>query len=357
MRPARQGEKHIIGQDDLVLVTGANGFIGYRLVKRLLDRGFRNIRCFVRPSHNPPRVQLLGSAYRGERIQVFKGNLLSPDDCIAAAENVSVVFHLAAGRGEKFYPDAFMNSVVTTRNLLDACKESRCLKRFVNVSSFSVYSNTKKPLGKLLDESCPVECRPERRGDAYTFAKVKQDELVIRYGKEFGLPYAIVRPGHVYGPENEAITGRVGIGTFGVFLHLGGPTTIPFTFVDNCAEAIILAGLVEGVEGEVFNVVDDNLPSSREFLRMYKQQVRGFKSLYVPHAVSYSLCWLWEWYSDWSQGQLPRSFNRRRWHSFWKRTWYSNEKLKSRLGWRPQVSTEDGFRRYFEACRIKEQDA
>jgi nucleoside-diphosphate-sugar epimerase len=111
------------------------------------------------------------------------------------------------------------------------------------------------------------------------------------------------------------------------------------------------------VEGEVFNVVDDNLPSSREFLRMYKQQVRGFKSFYVPHAVSYSLCLLWEWYSDWSQGQLPRSFNRSRWHSLWKRTWYSNEKLKSRLGWSPQVSTEDGFRRYFEACRIKERDA
>jgi nucleoside-diphosphate-sugar epimerase len=41
MRPTRQSEKHIIGQDDLVLVTGANGFIGYRLVKRLLDRGLR----------------------------------------------------------------------------------------------------------------------------------------------------------------------------------------------------------------------------------------------------------------------------------------------------------------------------
>jgi nucleoside-diphosphate-sugar epimerase len=356
MRPT-SGNKQIIGQDDPVLVTGANGFIGYRVVRRLLDRGFRNIRCFVRHSHNAPRVQLLCDEYCGSRIQIFTGNLLSPGDCAAATLDTSVIFHLAAGRAEKFYPDAFMNSVVSTRNLLDACRASSALQRFVNVSSFAVYSNTKKPAGNLLDESCPIEDRPERRGDAYTFAKVKQDELVMQYGKDFSLPYVIVRPGHVYGPGNEAITARVGIGTFGVFLHLGGPNTIPFTYVDNCADAIILAGLREGVEGEVFNVVDDDLPSSRKFLRMYKQQVGNFTSFYLPHAVSYGLCSLWEWYSDWSQGQLPPSFNRKRWHSFWKRTRYSNEKLRSRVGWIPQVSTEDGLQRYFEACRKKEHYA
>ena len=100
----------------------------------------------------------------------------------------------------------------------------------------------------------------------------------------------IVRPGSVYGAGKREIAGRVGIGTFGLFLHLGGSNTIPFTYVDNCAEAIVLAGLVKGVDGEVFNVVDDDLPSSRQFLRLYKKNVRRFKSLYVPHAVSYALC-------------------------------------------------------------------
>src|SRR5206468_7017915 len=118
----------------------------------------------------------------------------------------------------------------------------------------------------VLDESCPMEGQPELRGDAYTFAKVKQDEIVEEYGKKSGIPYVIVRPGVVYGPGNESIHGRVGIGTFGVFLHLGGSNTVPLTYVDNCAEAIVLAGLKPGVDGEVFNVVDDNLPSSRRFL-------------------------------------------------------------------------------------------
>jgi nucleoside-diphosphate-sugar epimerase len=270
---------------------------------------------------------------------------------------VAVIYHFAAGRGEKSYPDAFLNSVVTTRNLLEASLRDQCLRKFVNVSSFAVYTNTKKPRSRVLDESCPVEKHPELRGDAYSFAKVKQDEIVAEYARKFGIPCVTVRPGHVYGPGNEAITGRVGITTFGVFLHLGGSNAIPFTYVDNCAEAIALAGLTKGTEGEVFNVVDDDLPSSRNFLRLYKKQVRRFKSIYVPHFLSYMLCYLWAQYSTWSKGQLPPAFSRLRWHANWKKTRYSNEKLKTRVGWMPKVSMAEGFNRYFEACRNGARDA
>jgi nucleoside-diphosphate-sugar epimerase len=342
----------IAGPDDPILVTGATGFIGSRLVECLLDRGFRNLRCFTRASSDITGIEALSGTRRtGVRVEVVKGNLLSNEDCTAATRDVAIIFHLAAGTGEKSFPDAFMNSVVTTRNLLDASHRHQALRRFVNVSSFVVYTNRQKPRWRLLDESCPVEGHAEERGDAYSFAKVKQDELIIDYGKRFKIPYVIVRPGYVYGPGKKAITGRVGIDTFGIFLHLGGSNTIPFTYVDNCAEAIALAGLQSGIEGEIFNVVDDELPTSRQFLRQYKRKVRSFKSIYVPHAMSYALCYLWEKYSDWSEAQLPPAFNRKDWHVSWKKTHYSNEKLKTRLGWTPGVSTADGLRRYFEACR------
>jgi nucleoside-diphosphate-sugar epimerase len=261
-----------------------------------------------------------------------------------------VIFHLAAGRGEKSFPDAFMNSVVATRNLLEASARHRCLKRFVNVSSFSVYSNREKLHWRLLDESCTIEPHPELCGDAYSFAKIKQDQMVTECCNQLGIPHVIVRPGYVIGPGNPGITGRVGIGTFGIFMHLGGSNKLPLTYVDNCAEAIALAGLTEGVEGEVFNVVDDNLPSSRRFLRLYKRNVRRFKSIYVPHLLSYAACYLWERYSTWSQGQLEPVFNRSLWHRYWKRTNYSNKKLKTRLGWMPTVPMSEGLRRYFESC-------
>ena len=337
--------------DDRILVTGAAGFTGSRVIQSLLDRGYQNLVCFVRPTSDVSEIDAILDRRPSEaRVDVLKGNLLSRQDCEAACKDVKIILHLAAGIGEKSFPDAFLNSVVATRNLLDASLKCTRLRRFVLVSSFAVYSNCDKPQGALLDESCPIEARPALRGEAYCFAKVKQEELVTEYGRNHGVQYVFVRPGSVYGARKSDITGRVGINTFGPYLHLGGSNTIPFTFVDNCADAIVLAGLVEGVDGEVFNVVDDDLPSSRQFLRLYKKKVRGFKSVYVPHLVSYAFCYLWEKYSRWSQGQLPLAFNRKRWHAEWKRTRYSNRKLKSKLGWTPKVSTAEGLQRYAEAC-------
>lgn len=340
----------IAAPDDPILVTGAAGFIGRRVVERLLDRGFRNVRCFTRSRGHRPN--LVGPRAAGARLTVVEGNLLSKDDCRAAAEGVTVILHLAAARGEKSIPDAYLNSVVTTRNLLEAARRSGTLRRFVNVSSFAAYAGTPRR-SRQLDESASIEDRPDLRGDAYSFAKVKQDEMVSLYAEKHGLPCVTVRPGYVYGPGNEPIPGRVGLGTFGVFLHLGGSNTLPLTYVDNCADAIVLAGLTRGVDGETFNVVDDDLPSSRQFLRLYKRHVRPFRSIYLPHAVSYALCCLWEQYSEWSAGQLPPTFNRRSWHAYWGRRRYSNEKAKARLGWTPAVPTSQALQRYFDSCRQK----
>jgi nucleoside-diphosphate-sugar epimerase len=180
---------------------------------------------------------------------------------------------------------------------------------------------------------------------------VKQDELVAEYGRKHGVPYVLVRPGVVYGPGKPRIHGRVGLDTFGIFLHLGGSNPIPFTFVDNCAEAILLAGMRKGIDGEVFNVVDDDLPTSRLFLKLYKKEVRRFPSIYVPHFASYLLCFLWEKYAAWSQGQLPPIHNRREWKASWKRTNYSNEKARRVLDWTPKVSIAEGLKLFFSDCR------
>lgn len=347
----------LIAPDEQILVTGATGFIGQRLVRQLLGYGFQNLRCLTRPSSSPERVKPLLDSGGAGRVEFVYGNLLNRKDCAAACKNVTVVFHLAAGRGEKSYPDAYLNSVVTTRNLLEACAQSTTLKRIVNVSSFAVYSNRAKRNGRLLDESSPVEEHPELRGEAYCFAKVKQDEMVVNCAHRLGVSYVIVRPGVVYGPGNEPITGRVGTGTFGAFIHLGGGNTIPFTYVDNCADAIALAGVTKSVDNEIFNIVDDDLPSSCRFLRLYKKNVRRFRSIYIPHMVSYMLCRWWECYSALSNGQLPSVFNQSRWHANWKKTTYTNRKAKERLGWAPKVSTSEGLKRYFSACRDKEKHA
>ena len=334
-----------IAYDDLILVTGAAGFIGTRLIAFLLQSGFTNLRCFIRRSGNDSPLRELAASYPNAKIEVVAGNLLSRIDCSTAATGVKVVYHLAAS-ADKSFSGTFMNTALTTRNLLDALLQNTTLKRFVNVSSFAVYSGMDLRMGRILDETCKIEENPLARG-AYCYGKINQDKIVYEYAQKHNLPYVIVRPGAVYGPGKNTITGRVGIDTFGFFIHFGGANKIPFSYVDNCAEAIALAGLVEGVDGQVFNIVDDNLPSSRRFLRLYKKNVRRFRSIHLPWFASYFFCLFWEKYSRWSHDQLPMAFTRNRWAAEWKGHRYSNQKIKDLLGWEQSVNFTEATARYF----------
>jgi nucleoside-diphosphate-sugar epimerase len=341
----------IIAPADRVLVTGSNGFIGAKVVEILLEYGFTNVRCFVRPSSQLDRLKkILEQSPAGKTAEIVAGDLLLRDDCRRAAEGAAVIYHLAAGM-EKSFAGAFMNSALATRNLMDAFMEHGRVKRFVNVSSFAVYSNLKLARGALLDETCPLEDAPQERYDAYCFGKLKQEELVRQYGEKYRLPYAILRPGMVFGPGKRALSGRVGIDTFGFFIHLGGGNQLPLTYVDNCAEAIVLAGLKPGVDGEIFNVVDDELLTSSEFLRAYKQRVKPFFSVRLPYFVAQGMCCLWEDFSKRRQGQLPPVFNRRRAASEWKGNRYSNRKLHERLGWKPRVNMSSALTAFLAQYR------
>jgi nucleoside-diphosphate-sugar epimerase len=337
--------EYIISLDDRILVTGSNGFIGTKVVEILLQYGFSNIGCFVRSSSRLGRLkQALGSFDAGRNVEIVTGDLLSRGDCRKATQDVSVIIHLAAGI-EKSFAGAFMNSALATRNLLDAFLEVGKPKRFVNVSSFAVYSNLNLKRNSLLDETCPLETAPQERFDAYGFGKLKQEEIVREYAKRYRLSCVTLRPGYVFGAGKQELNGRVGIKVFGPFMQVNGSNLLPLTYVDNCAEAIVLAGLTPGIDGEVFNIVDDDLLTARQFLKTYKVAKR-FRSVRVPYWVAYSACYAWEKYSKWSKGQLPPAFNRRRCAANWKNQRYSNEKLKTRLGWNPRVPMEQAMKTF-----------
>lgn len=345
-----KADEYIIKPEEIILVTGANGFIGSRVVRTLLSYGFKHVRCFARPTGSPGNLEAIMKEFGAANIEVVKGNLLSRDACRIAAEGASIIYHLAAGI-EKTFSGCFLNSVVTTRNLLDAAIKEKTLRRFVNISSIAVCSNEGIQRDGLMDESCGIDDKLVERYDPYAYGKAKQDELVLDYARTKGLPYVIARLGDVFGPGKQKIPGRVGIDTFGVFLHLGLNNRIPLTYVDNCAEAIVLAGLRNGIEGEVINIIDDDLPKSREFLRMYKKQVHGFISIPVPYPVFYLFSYLWEIYSKWSGGQLPPVFNRRKCAAYFKGGRYSNKKAKELLGWYPRVQMRDALQEFFTHMR------
>jgi nucleoside-diphosphate-sugar epimerase len=348
--------EHIVSPNERILVTGSNGFIGSKVVEKLLEYGFANLRCFVRPSSRLDRLEKALSRFdAGRNVELVTGDLLSRDDCRKAADGVSVIYHLAAGM-EKSFAGAFMNSALATRNLMDAFLQFGKPKRFVNVSSFAVYSTLSLKRGDLLDESCPLEDAPQERFDAYGFGKLKQEELVKEYGRKYQLPYVIVRPGYVFGPGKLELSSRVGIGTFGLFIQVNGSNFLPLTFIDNCAEAIVLAGLKANVDCEIFNVVDDELPTGRQFLKAYKTKVRSLRSIRIPYFAGYGLCSLWEKYTKWSKNQLPPVFNRRRCAAEWKGNRYSNRKLKDRLGWKPRVPMEQAMEAFLAQFDCEGED-
>jgi nucleoside-diphosphate-sugar epimerase len=331
-----------LSSTDRILVTGSNGFIGVSVVENLLARGFGNLRLFVRPSGKLDRLKKVLEKYpAGKNAEIVSGDLLSREDCKNAARDVAVIIHLAAGF-EKTFAGAFMNSALTTRNLIEAFLELGQPKRFVNISSFAVYSNLKMRRGALLDETCPLEDNSQARHDAYGFGKLQQEKIVRDYGAKRKLPFVILRPGMVYGAGKPDLSGRIGINTFGFFIHLGGSNELPLTFVDNCAEAIVLAAFKPNVEGEIFNVVDDEKMTSREFLSARKK-AKKFLSIYVPYPLAKLGSVLWENYSKKSGGQLPPVFNRRRCAAEWQGNHYTNQKLRERLGWKQKVPLADAM--------------
>lgn len=333
----------IAAKNDLILVTGSNGFIGLRVVQHLLNYGYRRIRCFTRPSSKLEKLKkLIEERGASDTIEIVTGDLMSRDDCAHATKDVSVVCHLAAGF-DKSFAGAFMNSALATRNLIEAFLQGGHVKRFVCVSSFAVYSNFKLRRRSILTETSPLEQASQDRNDAYGFGKLKQEELVREYGRTRGLPWIILRPGTVYGSGKRDLTGRIGIDTFGFFIHVGGGNRLPLTHVENCAEAIVLAGLKPGVDGETLNVVDDETLTSRQFLRAYKRKTGRRFSVPLPYRAAYFLCWLWEKHCDWSKGQMPRAFNRRRCAAEWKGNRFPNDKIKSTLGWIPRVGVKEGM--------------
>lgn len=330
-----------------VLVTGATGFLGGALVRRLLDDGERSLVCLARPGPKGGRIAEVAARYPGAEVETVVGNLVDPAVATRAVRDVSVVYHLAAGLTGAT-ADLFLNTVVTTKHLLEAALAAPHKPRVVLVSSFGVYGVAALGRGALVDESTPLETAPARR-DPYSQAKLRQEKLAWEYAAR-GLPLSVLRPGVIYGPGGSPISSRVGLSLFGTFLFLGGDNLLPLTYVDNCADAIALAGRDERALGQIYNVVDDDLPTCAQFLKAYERNVRKLRKLRLPFGATLALGALVERYHAWSRGQLPAVFTPYKVRTSWGGNRFSNDKLKG-LGWQPRIATGEGLDRTFSALR------
>jgi peptidoglycan/xylan/chitin deacetylase (PgdA/CDA1 family) len=219
------------------------------------------------------------------------------------------------------------------------------------VSSFGVYGVAGLRRGTQVNEQTVLEPHPEWR-DHYSYAKLRQEQLFWEYQRRNGFELVVLRPGVIYGPGGGHFSNRVGLTIGNWQLHFGGSNLLPLSYVDNCAEALVIAGTHQRAAGEVYNVHDNDLPTCREYLRAYKKNVGKVRSISVPYFAVQLLASMAAKYNRYSKGQLPAILTPYKAASQWGGNRFNNSKLRS-IGWEQLVPTTEGLRRSFAAFRTE----
>jgi nucleoside-diphosphate-sugar epimerase/peptidoglycan/xylan/chitin deacetylase (PgdA/CDA1 family) len=332
-----------------ILVTGAAGFLGTALLERLLAHGYNDIRCNVRRRTDTPKLDALLKKHPDIRFDFCVGDLRYREDAARAVDGVRLIFHLVAGK-KGTATDLFLNSVVASRNLLDAVADRKPM-RIVLVSSFGVYGVAELGRGAQVNEQTALEPHPEWR-DHYAYSKLRQERLFWEYQQRNGFELVVLRPGVIYGPDGGHFSNRVGLAIGKWQLLFGGRNLLPLSYVDNCAEGVVFAGTHPHAAGQVYNIHDDNLPTCRQYLRAYQKNVTKIRSISLPYFGVQLLSSIVAKYNRYSKGQLPAVLTPYKAASQWGGNRFDNSKLRS-IGWKQLVPTAEGLRRSFAAFRTE----
>ena len=331
-----------MSQPRRVCVTGATGFLGRRLVSRLLNEPELQVRCLLRATSDAESLLRVLPLEQQQRIEILRGELHDAAFLAEALVDCEVVYHGAAALGGSA-STLFLNTVIPTRQLLTASAEAG-VSRFVLVSSLGVYGTRALRRWQQVDESAPLDPQPELR-DPYTFSKVRQELVAREMCAQLGLPLVVVRPGVIYGEGRSLLTSRVGLQVGPLLVRMGGRHPLPYTYVENCAEGLKLAGLVPGVDGETFNLVDDDPVTGHQLVRFLRRQGQRIRSVWVPGFCIQPLSWLYSTYAKWTEGQLPPVITPYRSAAIWKPLRYCNSYAKHKLNWVQPISTEQALER------------
>lgn len=325
------------------LVTGATGKLGQAVVEAALDQGHQ-VLAMARPGRRLEQVSWHGR----EGVEVARVDLRDRRSLPPLLENVDAVLHLAAVLGGDFY-EQFEGTVIATENLLMALAERPSVK-LVHVSTFSVYGCLQRWPFALWDESSPREKHLDER-DNYAKTKSLQEDLVREASDEHGFPLVVLRPGVIYGPGSW-FPAQLGLEAgSGTWVRIGTVAPVPITYVENCADAIILAAVKPQANGETFNIVDNNLPTQWSLMRrLASHQETPPRIIPVPWwfvRVLGRSAWLFNRLVCGGRAKLPGLLTPAQLHARFKPFFYSNRKLRDRLGWVPRYDLDQALKKIF----------
>jgi len=323
-----------------LLVTGAGGFVGRSVVAAAIGRG-HHVRALLRPASKSCPKEWAGNA----RIEIVHSDLRLRSDVPALLSGVNCVIHLAALKSGDLY-EQLGGTVVATENLLDAMV-STDVNHLVLTSSLAVYEYLHRWSWSRLDEDSPLAFRPQDR-DEYCQTKLFQERLVREYAAKHGWRLVVLRPGVIFGKDN-LWSARLGamVGSR-CCMRIGSFASVPVTYVENCASAVVCAAEYVGPKRElVLNVVDDAAPSQRSYLRAIRAHMRP-----RPHVIPTPwLCWRLAARLTWlanvllfgGRAKTPGILVPCRIHARCKPLRYCNEQAKTTLGWNPRFHWREGI--------------
>ncbi len=255
------------------LVTGATGFIGWHVARKLLARG-EKVRVLVRPS----------SKVRELDVEVVTGDLRDADSLERAASGCGVVFHVAADYRlwVKDESELYHSNVEGTRNLLEAARNARVDR--------VVYTSTVGCIGIPADGpgNEDVEIRLEEMTGAYKRSKFQAEQVALLFARS-GLPVVIVNPTAPIGDHDfkPTPTGKIVVdylrGAMPAFVDTG----LNLVDVQDIAEGHLLA-LEHGRAGERYILGCENLTLQQILIRLAAASGGAAPRWRIPHSVAYA---------------------------------------------------------------------
>ena len=259
-----------------VLVTGATGFIGGRLVERLIVEHGAEVRVLVRN---------LAAAARLARfpVTVLRGDITSSPDLAVAIQGCDAVFHCAYGTSGSQKHRAYINRE-GTRRVLEASRAAN-VGRIVYLSTLMVYGQT---TDGDLDETAPRR----RFGNAYSDSKLEAEQIALTSG----LPVAVLQPTAVYGPYGGVWTESVirALKAGRQILINGGEGLGNAVYVDDLVSAMLLAAVQDAAVGEAFLISGEEPVTWRELYGRFERML-GMERRTVDMTEAEALAFWRQW--------------------------------------------------------------
>lgn len=339
----RRVEVSVLQPTPSVLVTGATGFIGTHLLRRLRNEGW-SVRALVRPdSPRAGRARVPGVEVRWADISDVAG-------VSEAAAGVDVVLH-AASAVSGDWSDHRRSTIEGTGHVIRAALEHG-VRRIVFLSSLAVYDLQGVRKGEVIMEDHPHHSEPARVGP-YALAKIAAERALMEAHEKYGLPVTILRPGMVVGPYGSVFFPHFGYRIGGLLFLITAPRdlVLPLTYIENTVDAILAAASREEAVGQAFNVVDADEVSVEEYLHRFRQATGGVPPMIrLPRAVPYAVTAAYELAA--SLGLVRKGVtSRAQLKEKQAPVRFSGMKARQLLGWQQPVSLDDGLDRTFQWYR------